>query len=346
MLKRPGFSVYLSTFSAQWPTLGRWENTGAPVFLSLYMSEEAGLCGKAEEICHTLADHGFRIIADVSKETLSMFGEPDLIRLAIRLKLYALRIDDGFSPEEIAAMAEKIPVVLNASTTDGEDARMIGSRGQQVFGLHNFYPRPETGLDRDQLQKTTEKLHHAGLKVMAFIGGDENLRGPIFEGLPTLEDHRHVLPSAAFADLILHYDMDDVFVGDQGLSEKEQERIRTFCEENVLCIPAELTEGYEHLYGRVFTSRTDSPDRLLRFQESRAYARQGERIHPGNCVRRQRGAITIDNEKYLRYSGEIQMIRRDLPQDDRVNVIGQVPQNAELLMDCIGGGQKFKLVKP
>ena len=67
---------------------------------------------------------------------------------------------------------------------------------------------------------------------------------------------------------------------------------------------------------------------------------------PHNCKERLRGTITIDNELYGRYSGEIQMIRSDLKADSRVNVIGRIPENAWLLMDAIRGGQKFMLVRP
>ena len=346
MYKGPGFSVYLSTFEKQWPTLQQLAGTGAPVFLSLHMGEDAGLCHQAQQVCHTLADQGFHVIADVSAETLRMFGETDLIRLAIRLKLSALRIDYGFTTAEIDAMAEKMPIYLNASTIDGEDAEILGSRGKQVLCLHNFYPRPETGLDGDYLKTTTQRLHRAGLQVGAFVPGDVSLRGPIYQGLPTLEAHRAALPSAAFADLILHYGMERIFVGDPGISEKEVQRMVLFAREGILCVPAELSEEWSHLYDRVFTCRVDSPCRLVRFQESRTYACQGQILKPDNCVERTRGSITVDNQGYARYSGEIQMIRQDLPRDPRVNVIGRVPANAFLLMDCIHGNQKFKLVKP
>ena len=68
-------------------------------------------------------------------------------------------------------------------------------------------------------------------------------------------------------------------------------------------------------------------------------------MEPANCVCRHRGVITIDNRNYGRYSGEVMMIRRDLPADPRVNVIGRVPENAHLLMDNIRRGQKFTLVR-
>ena len=343
-----GYSLYLSTFAAQCSALRGLADSGAPVFLSLHISEEfdASFCARAEEACHALADMGYRIIADVSVKTVAQFGCTDLTELAEKLRLWALRIDYGFSLSEIQAMAEKMPIVLNASTTTVEDARAIAAKGDCVMAMHNFYPRPETGLDEDYFREITESLRQAGLKVLAFIPGDARKRGPVFEGLPTLEAHRHILPSAAFADLALNYGLEAIFVGDPGISRKEIDRIDRFCREGILSIPCEIQEDWQYLYDQVFTCRIDSPKRLVRFQESRIYSCQGPTTEPANCVPRTRGSLTIDNLRYGRYSGEIMLIRSDLPADDRVNVIGHVPENALLLLDLIGRGRKFTLVRP
>lgn len=342
-----GFSLYLSTYAAQCSALGGWSNMGAAVFLSLHISEEFddSYCRRAEELCRDLTKNGFRIIADVSVKTLQQFDCEDLVSLAEKLGLWALRIDYGFSREEILALAARMPIVLNASTTTVEDARAIAAAGKEVFAMHNFYPRPETGLDEDYLLETTRALQGAGLKVLSFIPGDSQLRGPLHEGLPTLEAHRKVLPSAAFVDLATRFGMDEIFVADPGISLREQERIARFCCDGVICVPARLHNGWEHLYDRVFTCRVDSPKALVRFQESRIYSCQGTTVEPGNCEARSRGCITVDNARYGRYSGEIMMARQDFPADPRVNVIGTVPENAHLLMDRIGRGKKFTLVR-
>ena len=346
MAETLGFSVYLSTFRDQWPVLSSWAHRNAPVFLSLNMGKGEADCAEAERICCFLADQGFRIIADVSTETCSLFEETDLLSLAERLKIWALRIDYGFSKDEIAHMASKMPIVLNASTTDPVDAQEILGAGARVFALHNFYPRPETGLDREMLLDCTQRLQAAGLRVQAFIPGDIMKRGPIFEGLPTLEEHRDVLPSAAFVDLSLRYHMDDIFVGDPGISEKEQERISLFCREKIISVPAELEHSCDWLYGKVFTCRMDSPKWIVRFEESRTIYRQKNPVEKSAPASRTRGTITMDNQSYGRYMGEIQMVRSELPKDERVNVIGSVPENARILLDCIRGGQKFCLVRP
>ena len=234
-----GFSVYLTSFEQQREELEANAGSGAPIFLSLHISEEfsESYCRRAEETCRWLRGHGYRIIADVSVKTVAQFGEPDLIR-----------VDYGFSVEEIAALAARIPVVLNASTTNPEDAARIAAAGPLVMAMHNFYPRPETGLDDEFFLESTRALQVSGLKVLAFIPGDGALRGPIYEGLPTLERHRSLPPSVCFADLAARFGVDGIFVGDPGISAREQARIARYCREGVLELPADLEQQSDWLY--------------------------------------------------------------------------------------------------
>ena len=95
----------------------------------------------------------------------------------------------------------------------------------------------------------------------------------------------------------------------------------------------------------MFTCRIDSPSWLVRAVESRAYAGASGRVEPAHetVERRVRGSITLDNEKYLRYCGELQLIRKDLPADERVNVIGHVEKEYLDLLDLIERGHRFML---
>ena len=49
-----------------------------------------------------------------------------------------------------------------------------------------------------------------------------------------------------------------------------------------------------------------------------------EKVSPENCAKRREGSICISNERYLRYEGELEIVRRDLPEDERVNVVGRI----------------------
>lgn len=340
-----GLSVYLSSFEGQREMLERWAGTGSQVFLSLHISEEFGpnYPSKAREVCLFLSQRGYRVIADISRRTMEVFGETDLAGLADALGVWALRVDYGLSDDEICTLARRLPVVLNASTTSAESARRIAAAGSTVMAMHNFYPRPETGLDDAFFRASTQSLRSAGLKVLTFIPGDEVLRGPLHLGLPTLERHRGLPPSVCLADFAAHFEVDGVFVGDIGVSAREQERMHVFSQEGIIQLPAALYGSYQRLYGQIFTCRADSPSPLVRFAESREYATMGPPVTPSNCVARERGSITLDNADYGRYSGELQLTRQDFPADPRVNVIGRVPQEYLLLADCIRNGTKFML---
>ena len=188
MRKTLGRSVYLTAFEKQAASLADCPAGGAPVFLSLYITEEfsSEYVHRAAEICHWLAAQGWQVLADISRRTLEVFEEPNTAALAKALHLWGLRIDDGFTVEEICALAAKLPVAVNASTVTAADAARIAAAGPQVMAMHNFYPRPETGLDKAFLQESTDALHAAGLQVLGFVPGDCELRGPVFAGLPTL----------------------------------------------------------------------------------------------------------------------------------------------------------------
>ena len=63
-----------------------------------------------------------------------------------------------------------------------------------------------------------------------------------------------------------------------------------------------------------------------------------------NVKERVRGAITMDNERYKRYSGEIQIMRAAYPADERVNVIGELTEKYLLLLDNLENGKQFMFV--
>ena len=343
-----GRSVYLTEFEKQNAPLAACPAGGAPVFISLHIGEEFApdYPARVRAMCAWLRQHGWRILADVSEVTARQFGCTDIAALAAELGLWGLRLDDGFTLEEACALAARMPVAVNASTTTPAEAAALAAAGPQVIAIHNLYPRPGTGLDPDFLRESTRMLRAAGLKVYAFIPGDGQLRGPLHAGLPTLEAHRSAAPLAAFADLAVNYGLDGIFAGDPGVSEYELALIRRYCGSGVLPLPVYLAPGQEGLYGKTFTCRPDSPRWLVRYQESRKYAQAGGPVEPAACGPRPRGAITMDNRLYGRYSGEIQLIREDLPADGRVNVIGRLAPRYLLLADCIRRGRRFEMVRP
>ncbi|WP_230136734.1 DUF871 domain-containing protein, partial [Peribacillus frigoritolerans] len=63
-----------------------------------------------------------------------------------------------------------------------------------------------------------------------------------------------------------------------------------------------------------------------------------------NTAARSLGSITKDNDAYGRYRGEVQICKRDLGADHRVNVIGRVIEEDIPLLSLLKPGQTIKLI--
>lgn len=347
MFDQLGQAVYISTFDHQYASLRQLAEKGTYLFTSFHIQEEweadKDYCQTATEMCRVLKQAGFKIIGDVSPKTLRFFGYETLASLAVELGLDILRLDYGFSLEDILAIPRHLGVAFNASALNPAEAEELIASGKQVLAMHNYYPRPETGLDDAYFRQVNQVLKRLGVKILAFIPGDVEKRGPLHEGLPTLEHHRGLPPYLSFLDLAINHGVDGIFLADPGLSSVQGQLIRRYLADGVITVPAVLASEYAYLYDTVFTIRGDSPARLMRLQESREYSCAGAPQEPRYCTVRKAGVITMDNQNYRRYSGEIQILREDLPQDDRVNVIGRIIPAYHFIMDCIKNGMRIRL---
>ncbi|MFO8069226.1 MAG: MupG family TIM beta-alpha barrel fold protein [Alkalibacterium sp.] len=336
-----GFAVYVSAFKRQRPFLEKFKNQNTPIFTSLHLNEEVteSYIKDVEDMCEWLHENDFWVMADVSPLTLERFEEDSLATLAHRLHLDNLRLDFGFDLTELKKEKYDLSFTYNASTLLNQDIEE-----SKDYYMHNFYPRPETGLDEAFFTALNKQIKEKSGKTLAFISGDEEKRGPLFEGLPTLEAHRYVSPYAQCVDLIKRYKMDKVFLGDIKISDYELDLILKYLDDELIRLPVELPEELHYLYHERFTVRVDSPSTLIRVQESRQYAQAGKHVEPSNTLERLKGSVTMDNERYKRYSGEVQVTKADYPEDERVNVIGRISEPYHLLLKNLKNGEQFMFV--
>ena len=95
----------------------------------------------------------------------------------------------------------------------------------------------------------------------------------------------------------------------------------------------------QELLSHTFTAREDEARDAIRAQESRGLLKTT--VEPENNKERRRGAITIDNKDYLRYMGELEIIKKSQPADKRVNVVGRVTECELFMLKYITPGRKF-----
>lgn len=291
------------------------------------------------------------LMADISPSSLKELGyDWDTASELLGWGLAGLRIDYGIDEDTIVKLSKQMRIALNASTIDEEVLRRLkekGLRTEAVEVWHNFYPRPETALGWEYFVQKNKQFKKYGLTVMAFIPGDEQLRGPLFEKLPTVERHRQASPFASFIELSKAGYVDKILIGDIQVSEQSLYQFQQYENDTIVLrckrSPQADREFLKNL--RVeHTNRADPARDVIRSVESRHYAAIGEAgITPNNCLERPTGTITVDNEKYLRYQGELQITVNDLLADERINVLGNVIKEDQFLVKHVKGNQKFMI---
>lgn len=321
------------------------------LFTSLHLPETKpeSFIAEGRALLQAARDLGFDIIADVSPAALKTLGlerfEADAFAA---FGIRTLRLDDGFSPAEIARFSHNavgLRLQLNASTLNRSDLDELKSSGADFShfdALHNFYPRPGTGLSLAFFRQQNDILRQYGLSVGAFISSSARRRPPLYAGLPTLEFHRE-MPISLAARHLAALGVESIFIGDERPSEEELSQL-TAIDPDVIGLHAQLFPAGKPLQKflqQPFTARPDVARDVIRTLESRERSRRLSPIVPANTVARLYGAVTLDNCEYSRYAGELQIIKRPQPADPRTNVIAQVVPEEHFLLSLITPGKKF-----
>lgn len=322
------------------------------IFTSLHIPETNvdALKRELSELLKSARQHDMEVISDISPATMELLGIDEFSPQAFRmLGITTLRLDYGFGLDEIVRLShnkQNIRIQLNASTiTDKLLSALVEMQTNfhKIDALHNFYPRRGTGISEETLLRQTAILHKLGIKTGAFVPSQHRRRAPLHEGLPTMEDHRDESSDFAARHLIA-LGIDSVFLADSLPSDDELRAIGTLKEHQVTLRARFLTNDpvQRKLLRHTFTARTDEARDAVRAAESRSLLKSMRAvIPPENTGTRPRGAITIDNEGYQRYMGELQIIRTPQKSDSRTNVAAMVDAHEVNFIQYIKPGRKF-----
>ena len=321
------------------------------VFTSLHIPEEdvSMYSERLQSLLATVKSRKLKLMIDVSGDALNHIGlslkDPQAI---FESGITGLRMDYGIDTETMANLSNYLTVGLNASTLTEYDYEQLvhyKANFNNIEVWHNYYPRPNTGLDEAWFYRKNNWLKSKRFRISAFVPGDSNLRLPLYETLPTLEIQRYQHPLSSSLSLIQDYLVDDVYIGDPGISDETGQQFKEFFHNKVLLFHATtINKKWEAYIYKEHQNRLDVSRDVVRSEQSRIMNKQ-ENIHPENTVPRKKGSITIDNNLYMRYKGELQIVKRELPPDEKVNVIGQIINKDLPLLDFIQDGTKFKLAE-
>ncbi|AZB43106.1 DUF871 domain-containing protein [Bacillus sp. FJAT-42376] len=308
-------------------------------FTSLHIPEDKGdMAQKAKVLLAAAKEAGIQVFADVSAGTPAKLGLSSFSSLK-SLGVTGLRLDDGFKAMEAAEISKEFSIAVNASILFERELQDLFSHGaapDSIVAWHNFYPRRETGLDDAFFRKQNQLFKQYGMSTAAFIPGRMAKRGPLFEGLPTLEKHRSADPVHAAIEL-QQLDTDHVFIGDADFSDGLLEDLLLYSCENTIKIKISSDIPLKKNY----KVRPDLSRDVIRLLNTRTE----DSVPPFRCVARKAGSLTMDNDLYGRYRGEIQIVKHHLPADERVNVIGWTAESDLPLLELIQPGQKLLFIQ-
>lgn len=314
-------------------------------FTSLHIPEEQvqDYQKEVKELLEACKQHNLHLFVDVGPRTLDKLGYVSFDELA-QSGITHIRLDYGFSYEEIVRLSKQFHIVFNASTFMEEDIealQQLHADFTRFLACHNFYPKPLTALSLQKVANMNQRMKQLGMKTMAFVAGDKDLRGPLHAGLPTVEEHR-------YGDIVLHMlelnkvaQSDICLIGDIDVTDDTWKKMEEL-QEGYVSLHAQIDEAYCFVKDMIHHDRPDSSDYVIRSQESRGYATQGAIISKEASKPRPVGAISIGNEEYLRYSGELEIARKDLDIEPKVNIIGYIDEKDLCYLPYIIDGMGFK----
>lgn len=298
--------------------------------------EKLGACAKANQL---------ELMVDISGEALERAGYSfEHLEELTQHGVTGLRMDYHIDNEQISKASHKMKISLNASTLvedEVEELRRLGANFSNLEAWHNYYPRPETGLATPYFLEQNQWLEKYGFKRVAFVAGDAKKRLPLRLGLPTLEKHRDMHPLAAALDLF-KYETDEVYIGDGDLAATTIEQFENYMQWDKIVLHVENNNSayYDSVLGE-HDNRNDQSPNLIRSANARF--KKVEQIQKEHAEERNKGAVTLDNELYGRYMGEIQVCKKALPAHPNINVVAYVIEKDRDLLDVIYSKQKFEL---
>lgn len=317
------------------------------VFTSLHIPEETEIDYRLEmqKLLLQCKEGNLSLIVDVGPETYEKLGVKTIEEL-VEFGITHVRLDYGFSSKEVVQISKSFNVVFNASTITEQELvewKKYGADFTKFSACHNFYPKQFTALSIQRVRDMNQRLKYLGFTTMAFVPGNLELRGPLFEGLPTVEEHREHKDEVLYNMLELYYEglCDVVFIGDVNIKEKNWKELKCISE-NYVELKAKIVSDYDFIRNIIHHDRPDSSEYVFRSQESRQYKQKI--ISNSTELDRKQGSICISNDQYLRYMGEMEIARVDLPMEERVNVIGQVSEDYIKYLPYIQKGLGVKLI--
>lgn len=283
---------------------------------------------------------------EISYDSLAFFKD---------LGATVIRLDLGFTGAEEAMMTRneyglKIEINMSSGTNYVDNIMSYSPNTDNLLGSHNFYPMQYSGLSLEHFKKCTKKFKKYDLHTLAFVNSQKATYGPwdYQDGLVTLEMHRNLPIETQVKHLRLIGGIDDISIGNAYASENElvaMSQAFFSLELQIKAIESSNITEFERscLFNIIHTYRGDQSDYLIRSSKTRNLYNQTD-IPPHNTHDTQRGDISLGNNFFGQYRGELQITLRELENGGQANKIGYIAKEELFLLDEIKPWSSFSFV--
>ncbi len=281
---------------------------------------------------------------DISYSDLSFFKE---------IGASAIRLDESYNGKQEADMTynpQDLKIVVNMS----QDVPYINNileyapNKDNLVGCHNFYPQKYCGLELEYFKACCDRFKKANVRSGAFVSANTAKIGPwpVMQGLPTIEDHRFIPSDVQVKHLYMMDNVDDIIISNMFATKEELETIANLEKytyefkihtNNNSEIEDKILFEEKHFY------RGDVSGNLIRSTQSRVkYKNENFDSHDTSKVLK-KGTVIIGNNSFGQYKGELQIILKDIIDDElQRNIVGHIDPNEVFLLDYLKPWSRFK----
>lgn len=321
--------------------------------LSVQHSKEE-IIKEFSEIINYAIDRGIKTTLDISPSVFKYLNiSYDDLSFFHKLGAWAIRLDVGFGGKQESIMSFnehnlKIEINMSNETHYVDTIMDYHPNKENIIGCHNFYPHIYTGLERDFFNICTNKFKGHFLNSAAFVTAKESTFGPwpVMDGMPTLEEHRHLPIEIQAMDLFIS-GIDTIFISNCYANEDSFKKLSKL-DKRYLVLKAKLVKEIPEVEKNIVIKefhdrRPDTNEYLIRSTSPRIKYR-GHNFKLFNVVPDiKRGDILIDSSKYGSYAGEMQIALKDMKNTGRTNIVGHICEEYLFLLDYIKPAQRFKI---
>ncbi len=242
-----------------------------------------------------------------------------------------------------------IEVNISNDTAYVENILRYRPNAKKLIGCHNFYPQRFTGLGYDYFKKCSLKYKKLGLRTAAFINSHEASHGPHphTDGLCSLEMHRDKPIVVQAKHLVALGCIDDIIIANAFASDAELEAVsRVEQDQIVLDVVFNNSVSPEEknlVLQEQHINRGDISDYMIRSTFIRLAYKNKSIPANGTQDKVQYGDITIGNDSFGQYRGELNIVLQDMPDKGHYkNVVGRIVEEELFLLSYIKPWTKFR----